>query len=100
VALDTLTVPRCFKDTEMENSNRYWSTEYHHNYPWHTIASAYWKRYPNPHSKHVYSEDMIDVKVRTGYHVFSKGRTFVILYYILGMLYDSQLDIVNFVSLS
>lgn len=47
----------------MENSNRYWSTEYHHSYPWHTIASAYWKRYPNPHSKHVYSEDMIDIKI-------------------------------------
>ena len=47
----------------MEDLSRYWSTEYHHNYPWQFVASLYWKRYPNPNSKHVYSEDTIDVKV-------------------------------------
>ena len=47
----------------MEQSNRYWSTTFHHKYPWQTIACAYWKKYPNPESNHVYSEDMIDVQV-------------------------------------
>ena len=47
----------------MEQSNRYWSTTYHHKYPWQIIACAYWKRYPNPNSQHVFSEDMIDVQV-------------------------------------
>ena len=48
---------------EQSSRSRYWSTEYYHQYPWSTVASAYWKRYPNPHSNHVYSEDMIDVKM-------------------------------------
>jgi len=53
----------------MEQSNRYWSTTYHHKYPWQTIACAYWKRYPNPKSQHVFSEDMIDVQIdeKTGF---------------------------------
>ena len=49
--------------SNMEQSNRYWSTTFHHKYPWQTIACAYWKKYPNPESNHVYSEDMIDVQV-------------------------------------
>jgi len=49
--------------TKIDDLSRYWSTEYHHKYPWHIVASAYWKRYPNPHSKHVFSEDMIDIQV-------------------------------------
>jgi len=53
----------------MEQSNRYWSTTYHHKYPWQIIACAYWKRYPNPNSQHVFSEDMIDVQIdsKTGF---------------------------------
>ena len=50
--------------TKIDDLSRYWSTEYDHKYPWHIVASAYWKRYPNPHSKHVFSEDMIDIQVK------------------------------------
>lgn len=34
---------------------------FHH--PWHEIAIAFWKRYPNKFSKHVLSEDVIDRKI-------------------------------------
>ena len=62
----------------MEDLSRYWSTEYHHNYSWQFVASLYWKRYPNPHSKHVYSEDTIDVKVSSMLLHNVRGRIFIL----------------------
>lgn len=45
---------------------KYWETSHVHNYSWNEVASCYWSRYPNPNSKHVFSEDMLDVKVVNG----------------------------------
>ena len=40
-------------------NDKYWSTHHCHSYPWEKVVSTYWKRYPNPNSKHVFSEDII-----------------------------------------
>ncbi|CAB4057005.1 unnamed protein product [Lepeophtheirus salmonis] len=37
----------------------YWKTEHKHNYCWDQVAKGFWKRYPNPNSQHVFSEDII-----------------------------------------
>lgn len=36
---------------------------YTFNYTWQQIATAFWRRYPNKHSRHVLSEDIIDRKI-------------------------------------
>ncbi|KAF7272493.1 preli-like [Rhynchophorus ferrugineus] len=36
------------------------------NYSWEQVAQAFWKRYPNPNSKHVLSEDTISRELRSG----------------------------------
>ena len=41
----------------------FWTTTQEHDYDWHTVASLYWKRYPNPNSKHVLSEDILSQQV-------------------------------------
>ena len=41
---------------------KYWSTTHEHDYDWDTVASNYWKRYPNPNSNHVFSEDILSVQ--------------------------------------
>lgn len=43
---------------------RYWDTVHYHNYPWSQVASAYWSRYPNPNSQHVFSEDFVECHLR------------------------------------
>nr|XP_040577378.1 protein preli-like [Lepeophtheirus salmonis]XP_040577379.1 protein preli-like [Lepeophtheirus salmonis]XP_040577380.1 protein preli-like [Lepeophtheirus salmonis] len=40
-------------------SDMYWKTEHKHNYCWDQVAKGFWKRYPNPNSQHVFSEDII-----------------------------------------
>ena len=42
---------------------KYWSTNHEHNYDWDTVASKYWNKYPNPHSSHVFSEDILSAEV-------------------------------------
>lgn len=42
---------------------KYWSTTHEHAFSWDQVASTYWKRYPNPNSKHVFSEDMLSAYV-------------------------------------
>lgn len=37
------------------------SSTYEHS--WHSIAAAFWFRYPNKHSRHVLTEDVIDRKI-------------------------------------
>lgn len=44
--------------------------------PWNQIAIAFWKRYPNKHSKHVLSEDILDRKVDSSGQLVTK-RLFV-----------------------
>ncbi|CAH1103924.1 unnamed protein product [Psylliodes chrysocephalus] len=41
------------------------------NYTWDQVASGFWKRYPNPNSKHVLSEDTVEREIRSG-KLFSK----------------------------
>nr|CAI5859721.1 unnamed protein product [Callosobruchus analis] len=36
------------------------------NYTWDQVAQAFWRRYPNPNSKHVLSEDTIERGVESG----------------------------------
>jgi len=42
---------------------QYWSTIHYHNYDWHRVVGTYWKRYPNPGSQHVFSEDIISTNI-------------------------------------
>ena len=35
-------------------------------HPWSAVVSGFWRRYPNPHSDHVFSEDMIECGVVRG----------------------------------
>lgn len=42
------------------------------NYTWEQVAQAFWKRYPNPQSKHVLTEDTVQREVRSGGQLFSK----------------------------
>jgi len=37
----------------------YWSTIHCLSYDWEKVVKCYWKRYPNPNSQHVFSEDFI-----------------------------------------
>ncbi|CAG9836212.1 unnamed protein product [Diabrotica balteata] len=41
------------------------------NYTWDQVAQGFWKRYPNPNSKHVLTEDTVEREVRSG-KLFSK----------------------------
>jgi len=40
-------------------------------YSWDQLAKAFWKRYPNPHSGHVLSEDTVCREIR-GNHLYTK----------------------------
>lgn len=42
---------------------KYWSTIHYHDFDWKKVASTYWKRYPNPNSSHVFSEDLIEAEM-------------------------------------
>ena len=35
-------------------------------HPWSAVVSGFWRRYPNPHSDHVFSEDTIECGVVRG----------------------------------
>ena len=39
-------------------SDKYWSTVHYHTFDWNRVVGTYWKRYPNPNSQHVFSEDV------------------------------------------
>lgn len=45
---------------------RFWETEHTHSFPWDTVATGYWSRYPNQHSSHVFSVDMLETKLVDG----------------------------------
>ena len=46
---------------------RYWETEQRIPLPWREVATAYWSRYPNPHSQHVFSVDTLGTRLVTGF---------------------------------
>ncbi|XP_063220738.1 PRELI domain-containing protein 1, mitochondrial [Bacillus rossius redtenbacheri] len=50
---------------------RYFEMSSVFHYPWEQVAEAFWKRYPNPESTHVLSEDTVFREVR-GHQLFSK----------------------------
>lgn len=50
---------------------RYYETTIIFNFTWDQVAQAFWKRYPNPNSKHVLSEDTVARKIEAG-KLFSK----------------------------
>ncbi|CAH1785143.1 unnamed protein product [Owenia fusiformis] len=42
---------------------KYFTTVNEFKYSWDQVAAGFWQRYPNPYSKHVLSEDVVDRKV-------------------------------------
>ena len=42
---------------------RYWETEQRIPLLWRVVVAAYWSRYPNPHSQHVFSVDTLDTRL-------------------------------------
>ncbi|TGZ62372.1 hypothetical protein CRM22_007490 [Opisthorchis felineus] len=42
------------------------------NYPWEYVASLFWHRYPNPYSKHVLTEDVVERRVLPGRKLYTK----------------------------
>ncbi|KRT85276.1 hypothetical protein AMK59_2151 [Oryctes borbonicus] len=45
---------------------RYYESTIIFNFTWDQVAQAFWKRYPNPNSKHVLSEDTVVRKIESG----------------------------------
>jgi len=54
------------------SNDRYWSTAQEHAYSWERVAAAYWQRYPNPQSGHVFSEDFVETSCQGGKVVCTK----------------------------
>jgi len=53
------------KSVEKEKLN-FWQTNHSHKFPWHEVAAGYWFRYPNQHSKHVFSVDTLETRIEKG----------------------------------
>eukprot|EP00095_Tigriopus_kingsejongensis_P000463 snap_masked-scaffold217_size252476-processed-gene-1.14 protein:Tk00463 transcript:snap_masked-scaffold217_size252476-processed-gene-1.14-mRNA-1 annotation:"preli-like" len=51
---------------------KYWSTEQEHAHPWSQVTSTFWRKYPNPHSAHVFSEDFVEVKILPNGHLYTR----------------------------
>lgn len=45
---------------------RIWTSEHTFNHPWETVATAAWRKYPNPHNPAVIGTDVIERKVVDG----------------------------------
>ncbi|KAK9879718.1 hypothetical protein WA026_006778 [Henosepilachna vigintioctopunctata] len=45
---------------------RIWTSEHTFNHPWETVATAAWRKYPNPHNPAVIGTDVIERKVVGG----------------------------------
>nr|CAH7739923.1 unnamed protein product [Callosobruchus chinensis] len=43
-----------------------WTSEHIFNHPWETVATAAWRKYPNPHNTAVIGTDVIERKVVDG----------------------------------
>ncbi|CAH0553953.1 unnamed protein product [Brassicogethes aeneus] len=50
---------------------RFYETSTVFNYSWDQVAQGFWKRYPNPNSKHVLTEDTVHREIRCG-QLFTK----------------------------
>ena len=42
---------------------RYWEIEQRIPLLWRVVVAAYWSRYPNPHSQHVFSVDTLGTRL-------------------------------------
>lgn len=51
---------------------KYHASAHQFQYPWEQVASSFWRRYPNPNSKHVLSEDVIDRHIREDGCLYTK----------------------------
>ena len=58
--------------TDPKMTFKYWETVHKHNFPWEKVVQGYWKRYPNPNSSHVFSEDFWEVKVLDDGRLYTK----------------------------
>ena len=54
------------------STDKYWSTLHEHPHSWSQVVSLYWRRYPNPSSGHVFSEDFVEVKRREDGRLYTK----------------------------
>ncbi|KAL3281165.1 hypothetical protein HHI36_004383 [Cryptolaemus montrouzieri] len=45
---------------------RIWTSEHTFNHPWETVATAAWRKYPNPHNTAVIGTDVVERKVVNG----------------------------------
>ncbi|KAJ8972072.1 hypothetical protein NQ317_019701 [Molorchus minor] len=43
-----------------------WTSEHTFNHPWETVATAAWRKYPNPHNTAVIGTDVIERRVVDG----------------------------------
>ncbi|XP_050308964.1 protein slowmo [Anthonomus grandis grandis] len=43
-----------------------WTSEHTFNHPWETVATAAWRKYPNPHNTAVIGTDVVERKVENG----------------------------------
>lgn len=53
---------------------KFWETEHTFDYPWDTCTRAMWRKYPNPHSSHIRSVDVLDRKLDTTTGILSSVR--------------------------
>jgi hypothetical protein len=53
---------------------KFWGSEHVFDYPWDTCTSAMWRKYPNEHSPHVQSVDVINRKVDAQTGILSSVR--------------------------
>lgn len=51
---------------------KYYENSTHYNYNWDQVLQGFWKRYPNPYSSHVLSEDTVEREIRPDGKLYSK----------------------------
>lgn len=51
---------------EIDIMAKYYETTTIFNFNWNQVAQGFWQRYPNPHSKHVLSEDTLERSIHDG----------------------------------
>uniref|UniRef100_A0A3Q3J1J7 PRELI/MSF1 domain-containing protein n=1 Tax=Monopterus albus TaxID=43700 RepID=A0A3Q3J1J7_MONAL len=51
---------------------RYFHSEIDIKSPWHQVLAAFWRRYPNPYSTHVLTEDVLYREVTPSNHLLSR----------------------------
>jgi PRELI-like family len=60
------------KTDTFESMAKYYENSTVFNYNWEQVLQGFWKRYPNPYSLHVLSEDTIQREIREDGKLYSK----------------------------